>query len=473
VPELALPLSPFSESSSRAERRFPIDCIRLQAAISNLAFKRNWKKAEQLSLRSRARAFSMLNILEGEYITCVREKNLHEETCKNMVTIGNEMLTDENFRTNLKKSGLLSKFKRAVKNRKSFCEGTQGEFPFFKVISHRSQYVVAMGYTGFWGGFHAIFNQYLDKSVPKSFSLSEIRKTEKLLKTEQSSVSNNLFKLYSVIRKGNRDHMLDTSLDILHSQEFNVVKLSARCASICVLTCAVLNGEIDGDAKKLGQLDLIAGKLARSWILLIVWALYVAYLALLTDGDTRFQQTVKAVRKLPFLIKKKRAKLVSPKTLSSEGPNYDGKYLQINGFVKNMTTKRTQDGKFLNLFEVYEHGSEEASVKVAVIFEHMGHRGLVNTSYVELYGIWKETSPLADTPVLQLERLKISELAKRSGFEYMVKSVRPWFDYYPNSYHAYWSVRPQKTAGSGPGSMLTGAGELIVIDPFSSGMEEG
>src|SRR5262249_29782808 len=148
--------------------------------------------------------------------------------------------------------------------------------------------------------------------------------------------------------------------------------------------------------------------LARSWILLIVWAFYVAYLALLTDKDIRFQQTVKAARKLPFLIKKESAKLVSPKTLSSEGRNYDGKYLRINGFVKNMTTKRTQDGKFINLFEVYDHGSENQSAKVAVIFEHMGHRGLVNTSYVELYGTWKETSPLANTPVLQLERLKIS-----------------------------------------------------------------
>jgi hypothetical protein len=474
VSDLALPLSAFSASSSQADRRLPIESTRLQVAMRNLAFKRNWKKAEQLSSRSRARAFSMLSILEGEHRTCVREKKLHEESCEYMVRIGNEMLTDENFVTKLKKSGLLSEFKRAVKNRKSFCEGIQDEFPFFKVISELSQYVVAIGYTGFWGGFHAIFNQYIDKSVPKSFSLPEIRKTEKMLKTEQSSVSNNLLKLYSVIRKGNRDHMLDTSRDILHSQEFNIFKLSARCAYICVLTRAVLNGEIDGDAKKMGQLDLLAGKLARSWILLIVWALYVAYLALLTDGeDTRFQQTVKAASKLPFQIKKKRAKLVSPKTLSSEGPNYDGKYVQINGFVKNMTTKRTQDGKFLNLFEVYEHGSEEASVKVAVIFEHMGHRGLVNTSYVELYGTWKETSPLADTPILQLERLKISELAERSGFEYMVKSVRPWFDYFPNSYHAYWSARPQKTAGSGPGSMLTGAGELIIMHPFSSGMEEG
>jgi hypothetical protein len=473
VSDSSLPLSALRVSSTRAERRLPIESTRLQVAMRNLVFKRNWKKAEELSSQSRARAFSMLSILEGEHRMCIREKKLHEETCEYIVITGNEMLKDENFGTKLKKAGLLSEFKRAVKNRKSHCEGIQNEFPFFKVISELSQYVIAIGYTGFWGGFHAIFNQHIDKLVPTSFSVSEIKGREKMLKTEQSSVSKNLFKLYTAIRKGNRDHMLDTSRDILNSQEFNIVKLSVHCASICVLTRAVLNGEIDGDAKRLGQLDLMAGKLARSWMLLIVWAFYVAYLAFLTDGDTRFQQTVEAARKLPFTSKKKKAKIVSPKLLSSEGPNYNGKYIQLNGFVKKMTTKRTQDGKFLNLFEVYEHGSEEQSVKVAVIFEHMGHRGLVKTSYVELYGIWKETSPLADIPVLQLERLKISELRERSGFEYMLDRLRPWFDFYPNSYHAYWSVRPQEKGKSGPGSMVTGAGELIIMHPFSSGMGEG
>jgi hypothetical protein len=127
---IRLPLSALRISSTRDERRLPIESIRLLVAMRNLVFKRNWKKAEQLSSQSRARAFSMLSILEGEYRMCVREMKLREETCEHIVMTENEMLKDENFVTTLKKSGLLSEFKRAVINRKSFCEGIQNEFPF-------------------------------------------------------------------------------------------------------------------------------------------------------------------------------------------------------------------------------------------------------------------------------------------------------------------------------------------------------
>lgn len=433
--------------------------------------KKNWKKAEQLSLRMRSRVFSALSRLETQYRVCIRKEKSHDEACHGTVTTGNEMirrLKDVNFKKNLKKAGVLKKFQEAAKNLKSSCPRTEVEFPFFKTVSERSQFVVAIGYTGFWGGFHAIFNRYLEKFVPKPLSLSEINELTKKVETEQSKVSTSLFKLYSEIRKSNRDDMSQTSWDILRWQEENLRLLSTLCASICGSTRAVLNGELDGDAKKLGQIDLLAGKLARSWILLIVWALYVAYLALLPEGNKVFMQTVKTARRLPFKPRKKKIQLVSLKTLATEGQNFDGKYLRINGFVKNMITKRTRDGKFLNLFELYEPGSEEEAVRVAVIFEHMGHRGLVNTSYVELFGTWKETSPIADTPVLQLERLRISELRKRYGFMYMVDNIRPWFDNFPNSYHAFWSVRPQKSGSTGPETVLTGAGELIVIRPFSS-----
>jgi hypothetical protein len=472
---LAPAVSALGASRSRADERISIDSINLQVAMSDLVLKKNWRKAEQLSSRMRTRVFSALSVLEMEYRICVTKEKLHDETCLGMVNTGNKMirrLKNVNFKKKVKKARSLKKFQRAAKNLKSSCAGTEEEFPYFEIISERSQFIVAIGYTGYWGGFHAIFNQFIKEFVPKPLSSSEIRELLKTVKTEQSSISNNLFKLYSGIRESNRDDMSQTSWNILRLQEENLRRLSTLCASICASTRAVLNGELDGDAKKLGQVDLLAGKLARSWILLTVWALYVAYLALLSERSETLQQTIKTARKLPFMSKKKKVEIVSPKTLSAEGQNYDGKYLRINGFVKNMSTKRTRDGKFLNLFEVYEPGSEEEAVKVAVIFEHMGHRGLVNTSYVELFGTWKETSPIADTPVLQLERLKISELKKRYGFWYMVYGVRPWFDNFPNSYHAFWSVRPQKSGNTGPESVLTGAGELIVIRPFSSGKRE-
>jgi hypothetical protein len=459
-------------TSSRAKQRFPLDTTRLQVKMSNLTLKRRWKKADELSMGLRATVLSELDLLGDQYRRCVREKQSRNEEYDQDIKLRNEMLRDEKLMADFEEADLLQEFKRAMENRKSYCENPH-ELPIFKIISQRSAYVVATGYTGFWGGFHSMFNQHLARSVPQSLSLSEIQKIAKRLKTEQSSVSKSLSKLYSTVRKGKRDLMLSTSQDVLRSQELNILLLSSTCSLICASTSAALEGRIDGDAKKLGNLDLLAGKLIRSSILLVVWALYVAYIALLPDGDPKFQKIVKTSRELPFSSKRKKAKVVSPKSLSVNGQNFDGKYVKINGFVKNMTTARTQDGKFLNLFEVYVPGSEEQAVRVAVIFEHMGHRGLVNSSYVELFGTWKETSPLADTPVLQLERLKISDLSKRFGFDYILESIRPWFDYFPNSYHAYWSVRPQKKIGStGQRRTLTGAGEIIAIRPFSSGLIE-
>ena len=460
-------------SAFQTHRRIAIDSIRLQAAVSDLTFNEKWKKVEQLSARSRVFALSLFGSLEGEYKSRCREKKSQDNACQKMVKKESEIMKDTEFITKLKKTGMLQKVQKAMKNRRRRCEAAKNDFTLFKSISHRSQYAVAICYTGFWAGFHAMFNQYVVDTDPKSFSTSEIKNLGKNLKIEYSRVSKNLSNLYAVLRKGNRELMLDTGMNILQSEEFNIPNLSSSCASICALTMASLNTALNVDSSKLGPLDLLAGKLARSWILLIVWALYVAHLSLLLEGDPKFQESVKAARNLSFRPKRTKAIAITPKTLSREGENFDGKYVRVTGFVKNMTTKRTRDGKFLNLFEAYELGDEEDTITVAVIFEHMGHRGLVNTSYVELFGIWKLTSPLSNTPVLQLERLNISHSAMRFGFNFVIKSVRPWFDYFPNSYNAHWSIRPQKkNRQASLEQMLTGAGELIVIKPFSSARRE-
>ena len=449
--------------------RAPIDSVDLQVAMSDVVLKMDWVKTEKLSLDMMKKFFSELLVLKGEYQMAIEFEKSQVKDCERMIETGNKMMTlikDKNFRNKLKKADRLKQFQRATKDMQSGCKGKTHESPYFSSISRRMQYLVAIGYTGFWGGFHAKFNHHLSDFIPKPLSSSEISEITKIVRAEQLKISKKIIKLYSATGRGNREEMSRVSFDILRSQRVKFHRLSKLCASICAVTRATLKEDLEGDPNKLGMLDLLAGKLARSWILLIVWALYVIYLALLPPRDVVFQEIVKTAKKLPFTSKNKKTKLVSPHTLSTEGKNYHEKYLHINGFVKNLTTGRTQDGKFLNVFEVYEAESTEA-VKVAVIFEHMGHRGLVNTSYVDLYGTWKEKSPLADTPVLHLERRKISELKNRFGFENMLIRLRPWFDYFPNSYHAYWSVRPQKnTEGSGPKGTLTGAGELIIIEPF-------
>jgi hypothetical protein len=452
-----------------AEDELPVESIPLQVTMSNLVYKRNWERAEQLALQLRSRVFSALNLLEGEYHNCLREEELHKELCEDRIETGNKMLAalrNKAFKKKLEDIGSLNDFKAAAKKLKSSCAKPDRKFRIFRPISRRSQYVVAIGYTGFWAGFHANFNIHLDKFVPKPPTSSDILKMTKMIQKEQTNISKNLRKLYFVTGKGNRDAMSTTSLNILRLQEINLQLLSTLCASVCGITRSILNGNIDGDIKKVGRIDILAGKMARSWAFLTVFALYVSYLALLPTRVSTFQQVTNNARRLPFNPKNKKFQIASPKELWRQGKKYNGKYIQLNGFVRNITKRRTKGGMFLNIFEVYQPSVEEF-VKVVVIFEEMNRRGLVNTASVQLYGTWRQKSKIANIPVFQLERLKTFELKNRYGFNYILEKIRPWFDYFPNSYHAYWSVRPQKAKSNIEGP-LTGAGELVFIEPFSS-----
>ena len=251
-----------------AEDDLPIESIPLQVAMSNLIYKRNWERVEQLALQLRSRVFSALNLLEGEYLNCLRKEELHQELCEDIIERGNKMLAalrNKAFKKKLEDIGSLNEFKAAAKKLKSSCAKPDRKFRNFRPISLRSQYIVAIGYTGFWASFHANFNIHFDKFVPKPPTSSDILKITKIIQKEQTNISKNLRKLYSVTGKGNREVMSTTSLNILRSQEINLQLLSTLCASVCGITRSILNGNIDGDIKKMGRVDILAGKMARYW----------------------------------------------------------------------------------------------------------------------------------------------------------------------------------------------------------------
>ena len=108
------------------------------------------------------------------------------------------MLEDKKFLA-LFKGDALRKLKQDIKFSISSSKNLPKLLQFS--IVERSQYLVATGYTGFWGGFHSMFNRNLANIIPKPLALSEIQKMAKMLKTEQSSVSKNLSKLYSIHQK--------------------------------------------------------------------------------------------------------------------------------------------------------------------------------------------------------------------------------------------------------------------------------
>lgn len=453
----------------KASRDIAHDSIPLQVRMSSLVQRREWKKAEEFAMQLRSRVFSTINLFKVEYMNCIRRDELEKELCADLKENGIAMealLKDMAFRDKLKDAGVLKNFQNASKSMKS-CKLGDTELIIFKHLSKRAEYIVALGYTGYWGGFHAIFNQNFVKFIPKPISPSELSQLKRRIKNAHQDISRDILKLYKVTGTGNRKEMSSISIAILRSQQSSLSWMPKLCASVCALTRSVLNGDINGDARKIGEVDLLAGKMARSWILLSTYALYVTFLTFLPTSDVTLQHAIKTAHKLPFSEKSKKIKQLTAEELWTHRKQYYGKYVELGGFVRNLIKRRTKGGMLLNRFEVYEPTSKQF-VRVVVIFEEIGRIGLANTASVKLYGTWRQTSKIANTPILQLGRLRISELKKRYGLDFIIDRVRPWFDYFPNSYHGYWSVRPQLKAESNRVGPLSGAGELIYIRPYCS-----
>jgi hypothetical protein len=153
-------------TSLLATRKESFDSIRFQYTISKLALKRKWLKADELARQSRTKTLSELSTLEGLYRSCIIEKQKLEEKNDRAVKLGNKLLKNKKFWDLFENGDDLRKFKQGIRFRIS-PRNNPPELLKFSIISDRSQYLVAMGYTGFWGGFHSIFNRSLASKVPK------------------------------------------------------------------------------------------------------------------------------------------------------------------------------------------------------------------------------------------------------------------------------------------------------------------
>ena len=151
----------------KASRDIAHDSIPLQVRMSDLVQRREWKKAEEFAMQLRSRVFSTINHFKVEYMNCIRRDELEKELCADLKENGIAMealLKDMAFRDKLKDAGVLKNFQNASKSMKS-CKLGDTELIIFKHLSMRAEYIVALGYTGYWGGFHAIFNQNFVKFI--------------------------------------------------------------------------------------------------------------------------------------------------------------------------------------------------------------------------------------------------------------------------------------------------------------------
>ncbi len=442
----------------------------LQKEVSTYTFAEDWEELISLTAEMRGKALMAMASLRGmsEFIS-QRPSMCAPKTLELMISKVEDKLKDPKLREEVEKlladtgkpSSLIEKvlnYQVKQEEKPNMLEITNNQ-----ILPERLKYVVAIGYTGYWGGFHAAFNRHIQSHKTQSFSKNEVNYLSKLVSKQKNDFNKKFLQLFASLGTGSREEIYINATRILLEQEEIIPWLARLTAVICSPVQETLKQ--DKVDPKLALVDLEMGKTARLWVLLTVASFYVAHIAVLPSGHKELEWAIKAARNLPFESRVPDAKNVTIGELAKRGVEYNEKFVEVHGFVRNLKAFRTRDGKLLTVLTIYEKAKGE-EIKAVSIYEHLGHKGLIDTSYVVLSGIWKEKSNIADEPILQIDRIELSKLKKLSWMDYIVEAVRPWFDFYPNSHNIGWSIRPETKGKESKASTLTGAGEIEFMRPF-------
>lgn len=337
-------------------------------------------------------------------------------------------------------------------------------------ISNKLSYTTAIGQEGYWAGFHAAFNKFFpdfanyfenSQKFPTKNDFDEL--SNQIIEME-NNINNKLINIYSNYVLGDKSAIRTTCLEILLWQARELDWIARVCALLSASTQVALK-KPTRDSLFLGPKALAAGRTARLWALLATIALLSTRIAILPKNHTDVREIIKAAQKLPYLTHVKDGKNIRVRDLVNKSEKYNEKYVEIKGFIKDSKATRTEDGKLLSTFTLYEPLREE-SIQVVSIFEHLQHVGIINGCYVQLNGDWKEKNFLGQDPILQVRRLQLSKLAKQSWLDKIVVVAQPWFEYYPNSHFISWSIGPEQKGEMGIQSHNTGAAELMFRRPY-------
>lgn len=148
------------------------------------------------------------------------------------------------------------------------------------------------------------------------------------------------------------------------------------------------------------------------------------------------------------------------------GPEHEGVFVQVEGFVVEATAGREADGKLVGRL-LLEDPSSLATVELSTVFVHPAHVGITTGSFVVAHGIYRVSSArLGGRPGLEVDALAPSAMSQQSWQARLWFSAARWVDVWRGDLNLAWSLGTH-TAGPDDSQEATrGAAELIYV-PFA------
>jgi hypothetical protein len=143
----------------------------------------------------------------------------------------------------------------------------------------------------------------------------------------------------------------------------------------------------------------------------------------------------------------------------------NGTYIEVRGFVSALTARRESDRKLLSLVTLTD-ASGSTQVELVGIFVQLRNTGLLEGAYCQGSGTWKTKSSVnRGKPAIEIEQLRINELAKASWKVQLEDLADKFVDRWPGGLNIAFGLSPHVSGGPEGKSKRLGAGELI-FRPF-------
>lgn len=276
--------------------------------------------------------------------------------------------------------------------------------------------------------------------------------TKRTLKNKQNAI-------YKQCKAKNNQKIWNASLDLISTIKEQLAPSVRLQAS---LRKSIDSPTKDAALKPAGKALADAGNLTRDIITSIVSSHCVAYEVnkpILTDhGKLVITKASTKEFDKPLDDGKVTSFAALPQT-----PN--GKLVQIEGFVTNITIYRSEGYKLVSKIELSNASNKQEKVTAVALFVNAIHIGISAGSYCVVHGWNKKSSVLnKNQPAVEVDKLAISELSKTSWKIAFLDAADIYIERYRSGLFMEWSLSPYKQYISSDGQDYEGIGETLT--PF-------
>jgi hypothetical protein len=218
-----------------------------QLRVSDLILKEDWKKLQKDTASMRREARQILldftrasKAFEKEQASARRSIERH----RSRANIFLERTKDPTLKRLIKKKFLkkgesFERYRRGIElMTNDHREPPHGISAF--LVSGAFEFAIAVGYTGFWGGFHASYNRHFLRQSASRLAETKAKDFEGIIRIERRRIIKDLKKLYSLHTPYDSKD-LQTCLDILARQESSLKKLPEHVRPFPIGRCPYSN----------------------------------------------------------------------------------------------------------------------------------------------------------------------------------------------------------------------------------------